>query len=654
MFAVHRHLIELVAVLGILAGPPVRAQLGPAETTPRQQPVPWSIALGMRVEQVRRAWPLVDRVVLVPDGATYVDELARWSPAGRWPVLFEDHHYAAMFIRRFQPSQVVRRQPVERSPDGPAGVSRSELEAVVKTAWGGDPLGESIPDVLRRAGHTPPGVVITSMNDPAWTAAVALAAGRGQPLAWLDESFGKPNHLLDARRFARLREAVDLLVSGTGYPYAGLGDAIDTITLCRDLAGRVDIAANPGTDEIRAVTDLLGRVAGGGGGGGGRRYAFTGWIFGDEVRCAYTAMCSLFLQRSAFELYNTYSDEAVRRVYGLREASAMLPARGFKVTTHDIPDTTRHAWLNLLPRGFTTDVLVMNSGGNADHFVLSDEHAYCGDVPILNVPMALHLIHSFSLKAPANLDTIGGQWLAHGVYAYIGSVDEPMLSAFIPPKFFVDRCVNLVPFLIAGRKWDGAGAWKINTLGDPLMICRPPVLGEVARAPAPAEFDGLDLKEHVKVLMRRAAEDPTGETIAEAMATLDLLGRDAIAIRFWQLAEQHGLGDAAAPRSIGPLFRMGLATATIRAAEAIPDPDDFAVDMLWHMLTPRLRSVDEQTLLLLEHNIRSCQGHADLERLAPYLTAQFGAAHTRAAIQREIDRTRNPRYRKRLRKLMPG
>jgi len=648
MFAAHRHLIAVVAVLGAGATPPVRAQLGPADTAPRQQRDPWPIALGKRVEQVRRACAMVDRVVLVPDGATYIDELSRWSPAGRWPVLIEDDQYAAMFIRRFQPSQIVRRHSVERSPANAARVSRRELEAVVKTAWGGDPLRDSIPDVFRRVGHTPPGVVITSTNDPAWTAAVALAAGRGQPLAWLDTPFGRPNQVLDADRYARLREAVDGLVRETGYPYANLGDAIDTITLCRDVGGRVNMAANPGTVDIRAVTDLLGRVA------GGRRYAFTGWIFGDEVRCAYTAMCSLFLQRSAFELYNTYSDEAVRRAYGLREAAAMLPARGFEVTTHDIPDTTRQAWLNLLPRGFTTDVLVMNSGGNADHFVLSDEHAYCGDVPILNVPMALHFIHSFSLKAPANLNTIGGQWLAHGVYAYIGSVDEPLLSAFIPPKFFVDRCVNLVPFLIAGRKWDAAPAWKINTLGDPLMICRPPVLGEVARATAPTEFDGLDLNEHVKVLMRRAVEDRTGEAIAEAMATLDLLGRDAIAIRLWQLADQLGLADAAAPGAIGPLFRMGLATATIRAAEAIPDPDDFAVDMLWHMLTPRLRSVDEQTLLLLEHNIRSCQGHADLERLAPYLTAQFGAAHTRAAIEREIDRTRNPRYRKFLRKLLPG
>ena len=633
MFGVHRRVIDLVVVLAAAAAQPVHAQ----------QATHWSITLGMRVEQVQRAFAVVDRVVLVPDAATYLDELSRWSPKGRWPVLIEDDRYAAMFIRRFGPSQIVRRQPVDK----PAAVSRGELEAVVVRAWGGDPLRETIPDVLRRQGCTPPGVVITSTKDPAWTAAVALAAGRGQPLAWLDESFGKPNHLLDARRFARLREAVDLLVSGTGYPYAGLGDAIDTITLCRDLAGRVDIAANPGTDEIRAVTDLLGRLA------GGRRYAFTGWIFGDEVRCAYTAMCSLFLERSAFELYNTYDDQAVRRVYGLREAAGLLAARGFEATTHDIPDTTLRAWLNGLPRGFTTDVLVMNSGGNSNYFVLSDGRAYCGDVPILNVPMALHFTHSFSLKAPTNTNTVGGRWLARGVYAYIGSVDEPLLPAFIPPKFFVDRCVNLVPFLIAGRKWDASPAWKINTLGDPLMICRPPLLGEVARIPAPQEFDGIDLKEHVKTLMRRAAEDKSGDAFAEAIATLDLLGHDAVAIKLWQLAEQRGLARAAAPGAIGPLFRVGLANETFRAAAALPDPHANDLDMLWHMMTPRLRTADEQTLLFLERNIRSCQRHADLERLAPHLLATFGVAHTRAAIQREIDRTTNPRSRKLLRKLMP-
>jgi hypothetical protein len=297
--------------------------------------------------------------------------------------------------------------------------------------------------------------------------------------------------------------------------------------------------------------------------------------------------------------------------------------------------------------------MVMNSGGNADYFVLSDERGYCGDVPVLNVPLALHFTHSFSLRTPADGGTIGGRWLDHGVYAYIGSVDEPRLSGFIPPKFFIDRCMNFVPFLIAGRKWDDSPAWKINTLGDPLMICRPPALGAVERLPAPGVDDAIDLREHVKTLMRRAAQDQAGDAITEAVVTLDLLGEDSIAIKMWQRAGQRDLAAAAAAGSIGPLFRAGLADAVFQAADAMPDRDDLDTDMLWHTLTPRLRVADEQELLLLEAAIRPCQPHADLQRLVPHLTAVLGAQHARAAVQRELDRTGNQRRRRELRKLLP-
>ena len=318
----------------------------------------WGIALGLRVEQVRRAFPVLDRVVLVPDTATYLDELGKWSTKARWPVLIEDDRYASMFIRRFNPAQVVRRQSV-----GNTRITRDAIEAVVRSTWDGPPDAESITAVFDRHDFTPAGIVITSTGDPAWTAAVALAAGRGQPIGWLDGRFGRANHLLDADGFAALNKAVNTLVAATGYPYAAMGDAIETITICRDIGGRVD--TSPGVDgRIRAVTDMLGRSV------GGHRWAFTGWIFGNATRCVYTAMCSLFLDRSDVGLYNTYQEPQVVRVYGMTEAAGLLAERGFKVTTWDVPGTTLDDWLRLLPRGFTNDVLVMNSGGNADYFVL--------------------------------------------------------------------------------------------------------------------------------------------------------------------------------------------------------------------------------------------------------------------------------------------
>ena len=39
-----------------------------------------AVELGKRVAMVQYSLPLVNQVVLVPDEATYLDELSKWSP----------------------------------------------------------------------------------------------------------------------------------------------------------------------------------------------------------------------------------------------------------------------------------------------------------------------------------------------------------------------------------------------------------------------------------------------------------------------------------------------------------------------------------------------------------------------------------------------
>jgi len=43
----------------------------------------------------------IDRIVLVPDQATFLAAIEHWSLKGRWPILIEDEQYTPMFIRRF-------------------------------------------------------------------------------------------------------------------------------------------------------------------------------------------------------------------------------------------------------------------------------------------------------------------------------------------------------------------------------------------------------------------------------------------------------------------------------------------------------------------------------------------------------------------------
>jgi hypothetical protein len=592
----------------------------------------WSMTLGARVLATERAAACVDRVVLVPDAATYLHEISLWTPGRRWPVLFEDRTYAPMFIRRFKPAQLVRRAAVAPRPR----IDAAAIEGAAIAAWGGAGT-PSLGAVFRERRHVPPGVVIASASDPAWTAGLALAAARGQLLLWLDQPFKAPDQALSPAQNSELMRAVHELVAGTGYPYEDLGDAIDAITLCRAVAGRAEIQ----TGEYRAVTDMLGR----GPQAGARRYAFAGWIFGDEARCAYTAMCALFLGRERFWLYNTYPEPQVTAIYGIDQAAELLASAGYTVTSFDVPRTTKQGWLDLLPGGFSIDVLVMNSGGETFNFHLSDDRAYPRDVPILNEPMSLHLAHSFSLRSPANPDAVGGCWLARGVYAYAGAVDEPMLSAFVPPKIFAARCASMVPFLIAARVWQETPPWKINTIGDPLMIC--PLKPAPRLAP---ESDGGDLKEVVKEFMRQAAAGDA-RALAQALVLLDLLGKDDVAIRLWQ--RWGGTPSAEAARAaLPPLFRFKLADQFIRAWTLAGTHDAREADMLWHLMSPRLASADQETLLALHDAIRPIQSEDDLRRLAPHMVSVLGADHARRLIQREIDKTTDPGRRSRMQQLL--
>ena len=616
----------------------------------QEQQLHWAPKLGLRVEQVNRAFPTVDRVVLVPDGPTYIDELSKWSKAGRWPVLFEDDHLAPMFIRKFKPNQVIRRRTVKKIK-GNKERRQKQLETIVIRTWGGDPKTDSIRQTFARNNFKPAGVVITSVDDPAWTAAVALAAGRGQPLAWLDDRFARPNGRLDLETLGRLRNKVDRLVAEAGYQYVSLGDDIDTITICRAIAGRATISSNSDDKKsTRAITDLLGRTP------GGERYAFTGWIFGDEARCAYVAMCSLFLERNNTWLYNTYKVRAGRNSYGVRDATAKLNKSGYQAIAFENDRTSDKAWQSMLPGGISTDVLLMNSKGNADFFQLFSGRGSPGDIPILNEPIAIHLIHSWSMLAPQNKGSVGGQWLSHGAYAYVGSVHEPYLSAFVQPKVLAERCMSYVPFLIASRVWTGQlqfdDAWKVNTFGDPLMLWAPPRQPPVSRIVKQANY-GVDLNEQAKKLLARAKTDRGGKRIAQAIATLDLLGQDSIALEMWRLAKQRNLQEQVSLAAINSLFRAKQKRDFLVAFSELPYRNEKHIDMLWHLIGSQIGpSTTNDTLLMLQSSIRPYQANIDTERLAPHILAAFGKGHLRGLIQRQLDKAKITRIQRRLKTLL--
>ncbi|MDG2093886.1 MAG: hypothetical protein P8J89_01270 [Phycisphaerales bacterium] len=634
----------------------ISASLDPATTG--NGDVPWPVKLGAKALHRSNQIPMIDQVVLVPDADTWLDEMAYWSPAGQWPVLIEDDHFAPMFIRGFQPSKVYRRVAVEKPSMG----IMERCQLILKRAWGAKP-DETLQTAMARIGIKPMGLVLTSETSDAWPAALALAVGRGQELKSLDGSFGGAGTILSASKSALLTEQIRKRCEETGLAWDRLGDDLDAITICRNLPSRarmdlpidarVQAAGKGGNDEPLAITDLLGRSA------DGQRYAMVGWINGDGIESTYIAMCSLFLKQDSAWLCNGYPNEGQWGRYGFEEATKTLDNAGFNCTVTN--DASIRTLRSLSSGGISEDLILINSKGNRDFFDLGNSRGTTNDVPILDSPAALQMIHSWSLQDPSNNQTVGGRWLEHGVYAYIGSSHEPMLGAFVPPAELTRRLTMLVPFLVAGRWWDDQGpfskTWRINTLGDPLMTIGPPELNKRVRL-NPVDGEGaskrsVDLKVAAEQAMRQMTQSPDAQELTRALGALDLLGQDELARQLWTFGQQNDItSQASAAIMLGPLFRLQDTKEFIRTWPLAGSSNQIDRDMLWQLLGPRLAdSSADDVLLLLESEVKGKLPSSYIEVLAPQLAKRFGTARVMSLIKTAEGRVRSGQERKRLEKL---
>lgn len=424
---------------------------------------PWPVKSGLRIDILRENIPTIDRLVLVPNEATFLAAIQKWSLQGRWPILIEDKKYTPMFIERFKPAEIIRLPSVKQPlPKG------KQLESLIISglakAWNAKDI-PSLKNTWLQLGWEPPGVVISSIKDPALPAAIALAADRGQPLVFIEGNFGKPNDSLNFDQWQKLANIVEKAVQTTGYPYKNLGDSIDTVTLVRQVAVKYESPLKQ--DDKLAVTDGLARES------TDKRWAAVGWIYGPSTRSLYQAMCSIFLDFKTAMLYNSYPDEGNWKKYEIASAANQLTSMGLNVEQVRQPEASLEKWQAIASKAWEFDLIFINSRGNPDKFFVGDGDALVKDIPQLKYPAALHLIHSWSATTPDDKNTVAGRWLDRGVYAYVGSVHEPFLAAFLPPKTIVEGLSAGAPFLIASRLLE-AVPWKITTIGDPLMIISKP------------------------------------------------------------------------------------------------------------------------------------------------------------------------------------
>lgn len=611
--------------LALLIAPLALGQATPTAPTPAARAAEppaaakTAVALGQRVRELQKKSTVLSTVVIVRDGVSYCEAIKQWTPTTRFPVLIDDgsiqaQENIARFVRAFGPETVVRFASAAASNNWNA--RRDLVHEALAASWsaaGAD--AEALKAAWRQAGHTPPGVVVANENDPAWPAALALAAGRGQLLAWVgDELSPRDLHRWwTAEGATALDKHLQDIVSRAGLAWSDLGDTIDAITVCSSLPNVFEITPK----EARATMDRLGRLRP----DAPNRWAWAGQIFGNPQEAAYRAMCALLLDADSAWLFDSYPKSSPWNLFSLTQSKAAFEQIQLKTTVFETPGASPSLWRSEARKPLDTGLIFVNTKGNADFFELEGGLAYCGDLPWLLRPAAVHFVHSWSMQSPMSRDTIGGRWLERGVYLYYGSTNEPMLQGFTP-------CPRVAALLALGASFAGAcrndvgPTWKLTVAGDPLATVAPGALGSRSKdapklpnlAPLGTEAAGAVKTGDFAIALRGLMLDGNSESAAKLAAAL-LKDR------------KSALTPAAARIAVAPLYRTGRlqeAMACFRLAEIKSDDRstdaNMLRDLLWLSASPALQirttAPDKDVLNTLRDNLRPEQLDQDLIELS--------------------------------------
>lgn len=458
---------SLIAYLVFLLGTATTAQAQPPSFSGVRPPRAVDEVRGLSNSWQRRLGPerkVVDQVCLVPDVATFLEAIATWDEHHFFPILIDDIELNFKFLRAFQPARIVRLP--RRAEEIPADAVWPQAVAAVGRAWsadsGEDPetlAGDAVPKSL---GATPPGVVLTEPDSPMLAGAVALAAGRFQPLVRWDVE-RRASDVLSEDEAQQLAASLEKTVTTCVPAHSRLGDDCDFLTLAGDWPYRYNSAA--AQEGPKAIDDLVGRSN-----GGRMRWAFAGRLMGDPATSVYRAMCSLFLQPKSALLVNTYDEkDRTWATYTMRGAARRL-ARLLPVVHRSGDRANLAGWHQAFDPVNRAGLVLLNSQGEPARFGLVGGYGLVGDIPQTE-PTAIAMIHSHSAANPNDPNTVAGRWLANGAFVYYGSMHEPFLSAFRPPDLVAELIEAGAPLVAALRQsaYEARGGpWKLVYLGDPL------------------------------------------------------------------------------------------------------------------------------------------------------------------------------------------
>ena len=515
---------------------------------------------------------VVDQVCLVPDVPSFFEAIAAWDEGHFFPILIDEPAWTLPFLRAFRPARVVRyaakptggASPVPRT-SGSAARLELWLDAVgaVSRAWSSTGPDDRLSPggaPPRGLAATPPGLVLSSPDSPMLAGAVALAAGRFQPLIRLepdlwdlhdpgDSSAVRYEEVLTLPRAWRFARRLESNVEGVTRRYDQLGDDCDFLTIAGDWPYRYDDDVEGGMARgIHALDDLIGRDLEGepdarGLNGARRRWAFTGRLLGDPAASVARAMGALFLAPDPALLWNTYASGQPWSAYSLAPAAGRFGRAGLAPggIFHAAAERASLAnWQRLMDPSNRFGLIWLNSSGNPTDFSIAGGPGRPADIPG-GCPASVVMIHSFSAADPAAPHTIAGRWLAQGAFVYYGSVNEPFLTAFRLPALVAELSAEGVPLSAALRQGESepfGRPWRLIYLGDPLY--------RLSRA-APAE--GRLAPDAWRVLEPSYAGWPSVEVVAMSASAAPDVG-DAPAGRLLEWCRDAAIAElAGGPRA---------------------------------------------------------------------------------------------------------
>lgn len=396
------------------------------------------------------------KIVIVPDQKTFLYYLSTWNPDNRFPIFINKNKFVDKFASVYNGGN----NYFEYADSKNTGkITRSTAYKVLRASLSDKNIDDfsqecSKSDLINfftAKNIKPQGLVLTGIKSSKLPAALALASYHGQILDFYTPPASSLLGAYSEKSKEIIRKDIINIIQSWGYPYKGLGNGIDAITIALNMPFKyskyysLDDAVNRETPN---AVDC---------------YAYTGRLL-DVVdgMALYQAMCSIFLNTQNCLLFDKWPPRWGRSLeLGAWELRKKIPCLVIR-------DSFKK-WRRLVEPLNRFDLIFINAAGSPDNW----SGGTLDDIPDTE-PVAIHFAHSSSAADPTNPNTIAGKWLLNGAFIYYGAISEPYADSFNRSLDMAERLIKGAPFGAAVQNKttipkNRAKPWRLILIGDPLF-----------------------------------------------------------------------------------------------------------------------------------------------------------------------------------------